>query len=389
MSRSLAAAPSRRRAAPAARRSSAKAPRPSPLLRPFTAAADLLRTATASVLQRRRLRIALIALAVALPLLGCGWLWFRGSSFVAVQRVQIVGVHGADAHAVESALLDAARGMSTLDASSGALSAAVAPLRVVSAVRVIPHFPHGLTVEVEEQPPVAALTVDGQRTAVAGDGVVLGTSLLSGSLPSVAALYQPLPGARVRGADQLAELSVLGAAPAPLLRHVERVFNGAEGLTVAMRNGLLVYFGDAARAHAKWLSLARVLADSGSAGASYIDVRLPSHPAAGFPAGVTPPDQSGAAAPANSATAPANTESTIAALAAGLTQGTALEPQASGEPQASNESAGGTSGSSSSGSGENTSEPAQSAPTESSQPSTAGEAESAQAGVQGGVSPGG
>jgi cell division protein FtsQ len=389
MSRSLAAAPSRRRAAPAARRRAAKAPRPFAPLRPFAAAADRLRTATAFVIQRRRLRIALLAVAIALPLLGCGWLWFRGSSFVAVEHVQITGVHGTDAHAVESALVDAARGMSTLDASSGALSAAVAPLRVVSAIHVIPHFPHGLTIEVTEQPPVAALTVSGQRTAVAGDGVVLGPSLLSASLPSVAALYEPSLGKRVRGTGQLAELTVLGAAPTPLLRHVERVFNGAEGLTVAMRNGLLVYFGDAVRAHAKWLSLARVLADSGSAGASYVDVRLPSHPAAGFPAGVTPPDESaagggaGTGSGATSTTAPANTESTIAALAAGLADGTAAGTPTGIEPASGSASGGSTSG------GENTSEPAQNAPTESGQSGTTSEAESAQAGSQGSTSSGG
>ncbi len=391
MSRSLAAAPSRRRAATAARRPVAKAPRSLSPLRPLTAAADRLRMATAFILQRRRLRIALIVVAVALPLLGCGWLWFRGSSFVAVEHVQIAGVHGADAHAVESALIDAARGMSTLDANSGALSAAVAPLRVVSAVRVIPHFPHGLTIEVEEQLPVAALTVAGRRTAVAGDGVVLGTSLLSGSLPSVVASSAPPPGERVRGASLLVELTVLGAAPAPLLRHVERVFNGAEGLTVAMRNGLLVYFGDDARAQAKWLSLARVLADSGSAGASYVDVRLPSHPAAGFPAGVTPPDASATAeSSASAATAPANTESTIAALAAGLADGTAAGTPTGAEPASGAASGGSTSA------GENTSEPAhgetepaQGQSGESGQAGTTSEAESAQAGSQGSTSSGG
>ena len=34
-----------------------------------------------------------------------------------------------------------------------------------------------------------------------------------------------------------------------------------------MHSGLLAYFGDATRPHAKWLSLARVLADPGAAGA--------------------------------------------------------------------------------------------------------------------------
>ena len=229
---------------------------------------------------------------VALPLLGGGWLLLRNSPFVSVQQVQITGVHGPEAQAVQAALIGAAHGMSTLDVSAGALRAAVAPLRVVRAVRVVPRFPHGLRIEVSEQLPVAALIVAGVRTAVAADGVVLGPQLLSGSLPSVGGYTLPAPGKLVHGAGLLAALRVLGAAPGPLARHVERVFTGAKGLTVAMRNGLLVYFGDATRPHAKWLSLARVLADSSSAGASYVDVRLPGRPAAGFPAGVRPPDAS-------------------------------------------------------------------------------------------------
>jgi hypothetical protein len=74
---------------------------------------------------------------------------------------------------------------------------------------------------------------------------------------------------------------VLGAAPATLLGWVQRVFMGPEGLTATMRDGLAIYFGNATRPHAKWLAAARVLADSSSAGASYLDVRLPERPAAG------------------------------------------------------------------------------------------------------------
>jgi cell division protein FtsQ len=296
------------------------------------------------VWQRRRLRLALLALLASMPLLGGGWLLLRRSSFVSVQQVQITGVRGPDAHAVQSALEQAAHGMSTLDVSVGALRAAVAPLHVVRAVRVVPHFPHGLRIEVSEQLPVAALTVAGVRTAVAGDGVVLGPQLLSGLLPSVSGWHEPAPGERVSGASLRAALSVLGAAPALLATHVERVFTGAKGLTVAMRNGLLVYFGDATRPHAKWLSLARVLADSSSAGATYVDVRVPGHPAAGFPAGVQPPRAS-----ANTATATgepvANTESTIASLAAGLTSGTSVS--SAGEPPAGSAAVGSASGSSS------------------------------------------
>jgi cell division protein FtsQ len=371
MSRSLAAAPGRRRtSAPRARRSAPRPSRPAfGILRPFTGVASLARTAATFILRRRRLRIALLAVMVALPLLGCGWLWFRQSSFVSVQHVRIVGVHGFEAQAVEAALADAARGMSTLDVSDGALAAAVAPLRVVRAVRAIPSFPHGLRIEVIEQLPVAALTVGGVRTAVAADGVVLGPALLSGSLPSVAGSFVPALGRQVSGASLLAALTVLGAAPAPLARHVERVFTGAKGLTVAMRNGLLVYFGDAGRPLAKWLSLARVLADQSSAGASYVDVRLPSHPAAGFPAGVTAPDAT-ATTGAGSSEQLGSPESTIAALAAGLSAGSTTASPSGAEP--ANGSSSGTTPSSQ-GSEPSTGEPA------SGEAGAAGAAETSQA----------
>ncbi len=333
MSRSLAAAPASRRSA------SGPASLASGVLRPLAGAAGMARAVAAFVLRRRRLRLTLLAVSMALVLLAGGWLLLRQSSFVSVQRVRITGVHGPDAQAVEAALARAAHGMSTLAVSAGALRAAVAPLRVVRDVRAIPSFPHGLRIEVFEQLPVAALTVAGVRTAVAADGVVLGPALLSASLPSVSGSSVPAPGRHVGGASLLAALTVLGAAPTPLAKHVERVFTGAKGLTVAMRNGLLVYFGDASRPHAKWLSLARVLADSSSAGASYIDVRLPSRPAAGFPAGVTPPDASAAAsgaASAGSGESLGSTESTITSLAAGLSVGnTTTSPTATASPAGS------------------------------------------------------
>jgi cell division protein FtsQ len=226
----------------------------------------------------RRLGIALAALV----LLGGGWLWLRHSPLVSVEHVQITGVRGPDAADIDAALSAAARRMGTLDVNVGSLRAAVAPFRVVRDLSVSTSFPHGLRIRVVEQPPVAALTVAGVRTAVAADGVVLGPGLLSASLPALAAASSPLSSGRVQDATVRSELSVLGAAPPMLLGWVERVYTtGHEGLTVAMRGGLLLYFGDATRPHAKWLSAARVLADPSSAGATYVDVRAPERPAAG------------------------------------------------------------------------------------------------------------
>jgi len=264
---------------------------------------------------RRRLRIAAICAVLAAPLLGGGWLWLRHSPLVAVDHVQITGVHGAEAHAIETALREAAKGMSTLDVQPGALRAAVARFPAVAAVRALPSFPHSLRIEVTQQPPVAALLVGGTRTAISAGGVVLGTSLLSGSLPTVADDVAPDPGSRVSDTLVLQALAVLGAAPPALDRLAEKAFFSTRGLTVQMRDGLLVYFGDATRPHAKWLALASVLADKSSAGASYVDVRLPGKPAAGFPAGAGP------SRPEEEATGESlqrDSESTVSALAAGL-----------------------------------------------------------------------
>jgi len=298
---------------------------------PFAKALGLARAGFSLFARRRRLRLGLLAALLAAAALAGGWLLLRNSSLVSVERVHVSGVHGPEAAEIEAALGRAARQMSTLDVRTGALAAAVAPYRVVRELRATASFPHGLHIDVVEQLPVAALTVAGGRTAVAADGVVLGPALLSSSLPllkqgqsSAAAL--PV-GRQVQGSSLLASLTLLGAAPAPLARAVARVYTGPQGVTAAMRNGLVVYFGNATRPHAKWLSLARVLADPSSAGAVYVDVRVPGRPAAGF-AGSGPPEAgTTGSSPSTAATPTSPADPTTAAeLAAGLTSALGLSP---------------------------------------------------------------
>jgi cell division protein FtsQ len=310
----------------------------------------------------KRLGIVLAALA----LLGGGWLLLRKSSLVSVDHVQISGVQGVDAAPIDAALRSSARQMSTLEVNVGALRAAVARFRVVRGLNVSTSFPHGLRIDVVEQPPVAALMVGGVRTAVAADGVVLGptlSGLLSGTsvqLPAITAGGSSTPvdlrsiEGRVEGAGVRAELSVLGAAPRVLLGWVARVYTGGEGLTVAMRNGLSIYFGDATRPHAKWLSAARVLADPSSAGATYVDVRAPERPAAGTTAagglGGSATSQTGASDPTSAAlasvlaeainggsgaaAATATAPATAPATAAAPTGSSATEPSSTGSSAA-------------------------------------------------------
>lgn len=226
-------------------------------------------------------RVALLAL-VPLPLLGGGWLWLRDSSLVAVQQVRVSGASGPEGAQIRAALRSAARTMTTMDLNAGVLRAAVARYPVVADVRARTSFPHGVAIEVLERPPVAVLQGAGERTAVAADGTALGPSLVSSALPAIEGHVAPATGRRLNEQAPLAAVTALGAAPPALLRFVARAYEGPEGLTLAMRNGLLVYFGDALRPHAKWLSLARVLASPDASGAVYVDVRLPGRPAAGF-----------------------------------------------------------------------------------------------------------
>ena len=256
-------------------------------------------------------RSLLIVLAAAVLLAG-GWLWLRNSPLVAVEQVQVSGLRGPDAGAIQAALGSEARSMSTMNVNVGALSEAVARFHLVRSLHVSTSFPHGLHISVSEQLPVAVLVADGMRTAVAADGVVLGPALASKALATLKAGVDPLPGRHVSDSRLLASLAVLGAAPAPLRRLIARVYDGPQGLTVAMRNGLLAYFGDASRPHAKWASLALVLADPSSHDASYVDVRLPERPAAGVPAG--------SEGSSTSSTEVSASDPTAAALAASLAE---------------------------------------------------------------------
>ena len=98
---------------------------------------------------------------------------------------------------------------------------------------------------------------------------------------------------------------------------MQRVYSGSKGLTVVMPGDLLVYFGDAERARAKWLALASVMSQEHADGVSYVDVRVPERAAAGFASGVAPPVTSRSAGESSSETSSTGTESG-AALAEGL-----------------------------------------------------------------------
>jgi cell division protein FtsQ len=169
--------------------------------------------------------------------------------------------------------------MTTLNMNVGRLRAAVAPFTVVKDVTVKTQFPHGVRIEVVERLPVAALSVGGQRLPVAGNGTVVSGMPAPASVPTLPIATIP-PGRRVTDRTTLIELAVLDAAPKLLRAHVAQIGYSARGLTVTLRNGPRLIFGDTTLLHAKWDAAATVLAQPGAHGATYIDVRIPGEPTA-------------------------------------------------------------------------------------------------------------
>ncbi len=263
---------------------------------------------------RRWVRWVVVGLVTIAVVLAAGYTWLRDSSLVSVRKVQVSGVSGFDARQIRSALIMAARNMTTLDVNIGQLRTAVEPYPDVKSIEVSTQFPHAMRIRVVEQVPVAVVIEAGRRVEVAGDGTLLHDASPAASLPTIS-LTVPPGGRRLTGIP-LSEVQLLAAAPYQLLARIGGVSDGqAHGLAAQLRNGPSIYFGDPSQLAAKWTAATAVLANSASASADYIDVTDPNRPAAGAGS-----DTSGAAAPgatAGSSTGGATAGSSPAAATSG------------------------------------------------------------------------
>lgn len=225
------------------------------------------------------LRYKLAAAAVVGGALWGAWMWLRDTSLFAVEHVKITGVHGPEAAAIRSSLAASARQMTTTDFDPAKLRGAVAQFVLVKDLRAQTSFPHSVRIEVTLERPVAVLVAAGTPLVVARDGTILRGVAGRASLPTVV-VSRPPRGRRVTSPLGVAAVALLDSAPSALLARVANVTQGAAGLTAALRGGPALYFGNTSRLHAKWAAVAAVLADQGSRGASYVDVRVPERPAA-------------------------------------------------------------------------------------------------------------
>jgi cell division protein FtsQ len=233
------------------------------------------------LLARISLKRLAIAVVAAVVVLGGGWLWFRDSSLVAVKRVTVTGLSGPDVGAIRSSLVNEALTMSTLDYDARKLQNAVSGYPFIHSLSVSTSFPHAMTIAVNERIPIATVDVAHRAVPIDAAGLLLYGTAVHGQLPVVPLRFEP-GGATVTATGAKAALAVLGAAPFQLIGHIaSATWSDARGVIVQMRGGPQIYFGAPAQLRRKWGSAITVLADPASAGAAYIDVSNPVHPAAG------------------------------------------------------------------------------------------------------------
>jgi cell division protein FtsQ len=170
--------------------------------------------------------------------------------------------------------------MTTLHVDRDRLDRVAADFPVVRELKVSPDFPNTLSIDVVEHHPAAIAVSGGARVPVAGDGTVLRGLPAQAGLPELQ-LRGALPAGRLREPAALLAARVLGGAPEPLRTRLLGVSTGVKGLTVKLREGPQLIFGDTTRLRAKWTAATRVLADPSARDATYIDLRLPDRPAAG------------------------------------------------------------------------------------------------------------
>ena len=225
-----------------------------------------------------RRRVGVI-LALLFLLLAGYMLWFRDSSFVQIETVEVTGAEGAPEVAAD--LTTAAGDMSTLHVDRNALLASVADDPAVLSLTTDVDFPHGLTIAVDLRQPAGYVDADG-GAVVSADGVILASGLEQPEdLPLIDADSSTLAQSKVEG-SAATSARVLGSAPPELMPLVESAAIDSDGSPVVILDGgIELRFGTPSQADLKWRAAATVLADSGVDVASYIDLSVPSRPVLG------------------------------------------------------------------------------------------------------------
>jgi len=229
-------------------------------------------------LRRMSLRLKLIC-AIGVPVFAIGgWLVLRDSPLFSVDQIEISGLPATALPQVGAELRAAAHRQTTTDFSVGALRAAVAHYSLITQITATTHFPHGVSISVDTRTPVARLDVDHHLVMVDASGAIVTGAHMQHLV--VLRTDTKLVRGSTRDPFVLVALQIMADAPAALRRRVVSVSSVKGLLTIYLDRGPRLIFGNDALPHAKWDSAAAVLAEPSSRGAAYIDVEVPSRPAA-------------------------------------------------------------------------------------------------------------
>ncbi|HSN02855.1 MAG TPA: FtsQ-type POTRA domain-containing protein [Acidimicrobiales bacterium] len=246
-----------------------KRARPTAPTRPRSAPADI------RAHPRRRLILVLLAVVSAAAIVFSGVEWTLRSPLFRVRHVSFVGLR----HESASAVL-AASGLAAdppiIDVSASAIDARLHQFPWVQSVAVIKHWPNRVVVRVTERTAVAVAYAPGHVLVyVDATGHDLGSAPRTANLPTLvyanprAATWPFLLAGR-------AAAYVASQLPPAFSSQVSSIsVNAAGDVTLAMTTPVRFVLGPATNLHAKWVSIASVIAHARLVPGDVVDVSVP------------------------------------------------------------------------------------------------------------------
>lgn len=256
-----------------------------PRARPASVVVPFARPRVGVRLDAERLVPSARSLAVAFALLaGAVGAWFlaRETSLFALQTIEVSGAPPQVARQVRG-VLQREVGTSLLEVDAPRLEHAVEKLPTVVAVTLDRAFPHTLRVVVVPEQPVLVVRRGDESWLLSARGRVIGT-VERGTRPRLPRLWVPRDVELERGTVVAGDVAAGVLAVAPLtaarLPAVATVRTGKDGLTLALRSGLLLRLGEPASIRLKLAIAARVLPLL-EPETAYLDVSVPDRPVSG------------------------------------------------------------------------------------------------------------
>jgi cell division protein FtsQ len=256
-----------------------------PRARPASVVVPIPRARARVRLDADRLVPSARSLVLAFALLACSigaWLVARETSVFALRTVEVSGAPAPVARQVNR-VLEREVGTSLVEVDTDRLRHAVEKLPTVVSAELDRAFPHAIRVAVVPERPVLVVRRGAESWLVSARGRVMGT-IVQGRRAALPRLWVRRevdlePGALLGG-----DPAVAVAAVAPLrstrLGRVATVRTGKDGLTLALRRGLLVRLGEPVSIRLKLAIAARVLPLLAPE-TVYLDVSVPDRPVAG------------------------------------------------------------------------------------------------------------